>query len=534
VSGGQAGSDGSPTSIVLCSDGTWNRGGPGAPTNVWRLHQAVDRNHAVTAHDNGVGTERNLVMKFLGGAFGVGLHQNVADLYAVLVRHYEPGMKIYLFGFSRGAFTVRLLSGVIGMFGVVKRDNYPGTPEHAAKKVVHAFRLIHAQDVRENRAGWSWWTQRLLGGAPDFEQETRSFITKYCHEPTKDFIEFVGVWDTVRAIGGPLDGFVTAMNELLCLSFRDLYLSSCVRKGCQALAVDENRQTFAAIPWEITDQKGRPDTRVEQQWFTGCHSDVGGGYAKNGLSSIALDWMIDRAKKAGLKFDPEERQRIKASCDPYCALHNPRLNRGLFYRYKPRVVPPDAQFHDKLRERISAGTSGYAPGNLKPSDLERKAREAPVYSGLTDQVKRWAHAFGLGLTYRVRSWAHAFGLGLVLVFLAVSMFYPQSLKGERAAPGWANATLGTATTWVEHVVPLQIFDELVCRPLAVLKSNAWLFWAMFVGLLGSFLVCWVSRLRMESRAASEWDKHRRTDAHSAVDHAGSEPAANPANPRVSR
>ena len=519
MSGGQAGSDGSPTSIVLCSDGTWNRGGPGAPTNVWRLHQAVDRKHAITAHDNGVGTERNLVMKFLGGAFGVGLHQNVADLYAVLVRHYEPGMKIYLFGFSRGAFTVRLLSGVIGMFGVVKRGDYPGTPEHAAKKVVHAFRLIHAQDVRENRAGWSWWTQRLLGGAPDFEQETRSFITKYCHEPTKDFIEFVGVWDTVRAIGGPLDGFVTAMNELLCLSFRDLYLSSCVRKGCQALAVDENRQTFAPIPWEVTDQKGRPDTRVEQQWFTGCHSDVGGGYAKNGLSSIALDWMMDRAKKAGLKFDPEKRQPIKASCDPYCALHNPRLNRGLFYRYKPRVVPPDAQFHDKLRERISAGTNGYAPGNLRPSDFQGVTEEAPFHSGLT---------------YRVRSWAHAFGLGLVLVFLAFSIFYPHPLAGERAAPAWAQATLESAAGWLQHLVPLEIFDELVCRPLTVLKSNALLFWGLVVGLSGSFVVCWVSRLRMESRAASMWDEHRRPHVRGSVDQVGSEPAAEPSQSEVSR
>ena len=150
--------------IVLCSDGTWNRGGPGAPTNVWRLHQALDRQgqNIVTCHDNGVGTERGPIGKLMGGAFGFGLYTNVADLYAFLIRQYRPGDRIYLFGFSRGAFTVRLLSGILDSFGIVDPKQFSQeptgqmafeeSPERAAEFVVRAFRRVRTKKkVRSER-----------------------------------------------------------------------------------------------------------------------------------------------------------------------------------------------------------------------------------------------------------------------------------------------------------------------------------------------------------------------------------------------
>ena len=122
--------------IILSTDGTGNAGGVGHGTNVWRLHTAIDRQSHLTVEDNirqvafyhdGVGTQDKKILKIIGGAFGYGLKRTIKELYTFLVNNYEPGDQIYLFGFSRGAYTVRLLAGMILACGIIDRNKYDET-----------------------------------------------------------------------------------------------------------------------------------------------------------------------------------------------------------------------------------------------------------------------------------------------------------------------------------------------------------------------------------------------------------------------
>jgi len=261
--------------IVICADGTWNRPeqdlAKDAPTNVLKLARAIapvaNGVEQVVFYDWGVGSYYD---PLLGGGFGAGINKNIQDAYRFIVQNYDPGDELYFFGFSRGAYTVRSLAGLIRNCGVLERTR--------ASHIHGAFELYRNRD-----------------DAPGSVTARR--FRKHCSVSHPVRIRFIGCWDTVGSLGVPLSvlGF---LNERFL--FHDTELSSIVETARHALSIDEARGDFAPTLW---DRKAGID--IKQVWFAGAHGDVGGGYIKEPnepgvLADIPLNWMITEAEAAGL------------------------------------------------------------------------------------------------------------------------------------------------------------------------------------------------------------------------------------------
>jgi uncharacterized protein (DUF2235 family) len=275
-----------PKNIALCFDGTWDEpvgneltqssqtedGQTENPknTNVVKLNRLIGQNgpDQVTLYFNGVGTE--WYDHVSGGITGAGLDNRIKLGYQHLAENYEPGDRIFLFGFSRGAYTARSLGGMIRKCGILRRENLPNLDT--------AFDLYRKRDETPDSA------------------EAIQFRQDNSYDPA---IYFIGVWDTVGALGIPLKAFKGIDNKLC--GFHDTSLSSIIKYGFHALAIDENRKQFAPTLW--TGQPALGQT-IEQRWFAGAHSNVGGGYADDGLSNIALAWMYQKAAACGLRLAP--------------------------------------------------------------------------------------------------------------------------------------------------------------------------------------------------------------------------------------
>lgn len=274
--------------LVCCLDGTWNTPDQeGNPTNVTELMRAIrpaddHGTHQIVFYDKGVGTG-GWINRLRGGALGRGLGENVQDAYRFLVNNHEPGDEIHVFGFSRGAFTARSLCGLIGRVGLLR-------------------------DERDCTTKDAWDAYRLRQDDP--ERAERLAMVRRCTEPGVR-VRLVGVWDTVGALGIP-DG-ILSWNMRRKFAFHDTTLGHGIDHAFHALAIDELRGPFAPTLWRqpegeslpATDNadSGHDDPVVEQAWFPGVHSDVGGGYADNRLSRLPLDWMVRRAERTtGLAF----------------------------------------------------------------------------------------------------------------------------------------------------------------------------------------------------------------------------------------
>jgi hypothetical protein len=269
--------------LVVCCDGTWNAADQPSRTNVAKVALSVVPGSAAgkeqrVYYHSGVGTRRGERLR--GGAFGMGLSRNVVDAYRFLVETYEPGDELFLFGFSRGAFTARSLAGLLRNGGVLRRD--------------HADRIPEA---------WALYRDRIE--QPNGAAATL-FRRSYAYETE---IRFIGVWDTVGALGIPVPDSAwlqPAANRLnRRWEFHDTRLSRWVGAAFHALAIDEQRSAFRPALWHQKPGAVEQGQELKQVWFAGVHCDVGGGYKETGLSDIALLWMVDQARRHGLKFDPE-------------------------------------------------------------------------------------------------------------------------------------------------------------------------------------------------------------------------------------
>jgi uncharacterized protein (DUF2235 family) len=335
--------------IVLLSDGTGNSAAKLFKTNVWRLYEALDRSDQtkqVAYYDDGIGTSSFRPLAALGGIFGFGLKRNVLDLYRFLCRNYDSGDRIYCFGFSRGAFTARVLAGFIASEGIVE---YTGDETELEKDSAAAYRQFRKNF---NVTGGLVGLLRALRGA---------VLRRKPRKKASPDIEFVGVWDTVAAYGGPIEEMTRAIDYWVWpLSMPDRYMSRKVRRGCHAIALDDERNSFHPLLWNeehlddengpALDEGGRwkppaehlpqiDQQRISQVWFTGMHSDIGGGYAQDGLSYKALDWMMDRAAVYDLLFEPAERARIRERARHMDKMNDSRKGVvGGYYRYKPRKL----------------------------------------------------------------------------------------------------------------------------------------------------------------------------------------------------
>jgi uncharacterized protein (DUF2235 family) len=345
--------------LVVCCDGTWNTpdqvdGGRPCPTNVTKLARAVaDRDDAGVeqrlCYHVGVGSRPGERLR--GGAFGFGLSRDVKDAYRWIVENYDPGDELFLFGFSRGAYTARSTAGLVRNVGVLRRGN--------TDRIDDAYRLYR------DRA------------SKPADVEAELFRRSYSHETAafQTRIRFIGVWDTVGALGIPWSGVPLISRFNRRWSFHDTQLSRIVDGAFHALAIDERRRPFEPSVW--TPNPDAEGQRVEQVWFPGVHCDVGGGYADSALADVPLLWIARRAEEFGLALREGAFTRAggwgapgsnlpAVEPDPLGSMHDSR--KALY-----RLVPPHQRRlgeTDPAHERVAStalrrrDALGYGPPGL--------------------------------------------------------------------------------------------------------------------------------------------------------------------------
>ncbi|WGJ13631.1 DUF2235 domain-containing protein [Methylocapsa sp. D3K7] len=280
--------------VVFC-DGTWNRAdqssnGRPCPTNVLRLFEACSpenekKEPQIAHYVEGIGTQ--ITDRLIGGMFGYGISANIQNAYSFIASNYEQGDKIFLFGFSRGAYTARSIAGFIRNMGILTRNNL-----HLVTKAYQLYK----------DASSKWHPE---------SQFSKKFRERCTHQ--NETITFLGVWDTVGALGTPFGTPLGWLITKLCRAeFHDVKLSSIIESAYHAVAIDERRWPFRPCLWELSKthrEKNAESLRIdgiplyEEKWFPGVHSNIGGGYANSGLSDCSLKWMAQRASKHGLHLD---------------------------------------------------------------------------------------------------------------------------------------------------------------------------------------------------------------------------------------
>lgn len=308
--------------LVFCFDGTSNVLDAENPTNVVLTASGVahyDKNggQQLVYYDQGVGTAKGQALT--GGAFGLGLYANVLEAYSFLIFNYEPGDEIYVFGFSRGAYTARSFVGFIRTAGVLQRRHadkigrmrwlyQEGRNAPNADLELMGLRLDYGREICVDEVEDRFKCERLSGYSPG-------------KHPLLN-IQYVGVWDTVKTLG------FLRTNKY---AFHDDRLDSLVKSARHAISVDERRKKFDVTRWDNIDELNSnlglkvddPERPYQQMWFPGTHGGVGGGGDIRGLSDAALHWVWDGAKLAGLAFDVDEQSKIfKSRPDILAAVDN--------------------------------------------------------------------------------------------------------------------------------------------------------------------------------------------------------------------
>jgi len=327
--------------IVVFADGTRNEVDEGYATNVLKLYQMVERRteRQVAFYDPGVGTN---FFKILGSAFGVGISKNIQECYEYIVDYYQPGDKIFLFGFSRGAYTVRSLAGMIKKVGILERKS-----RHLSNRAFKIYKRKNNQDEAKFFRKQNCWSQK------DEEGDFRD-------------VYFIGVWDTVSALGFPLKA-VRSLNPFSARwhGFHDDVLSEHVKYGYQALSIDDERKIFHPEIWDESIKHEKQT--IEQVWFAGVHSNVGGGYRRSGLSDITLEWMTQKSQSAGLLLWDDYMKKVLISPDPQGKIYDPRSGFGKVYIKEKRSIAENSRIHISVFNRKDDEDSLYDPKNL-PND----------------------------------------------------------------------------------------------------------------------------------------------------------------------
>lgn len=272
--------------IIIFADGTWNSSAHKdnnqiAQTNVFQCFAKTLKETCPNGdtqyvyYEEGVGTG-NAIDKFVGGVTGKGIDDNILGLYRFIIERYTIGTEIFLFGFSRGAYTVRSLAGLIRNCGILKKDYI--------SKADRAFFIY-----RNKRKKYH----------PESD-ESKFFREHFSYPIEKTPIRFIGVWDTVGSLGIPVKirGF---RKRKYC--FHDVKLGSIIQNAYHALALDEKRVFFAPTLWQQETGEKFKHQKLEQVWFCGVHCDVGGGYSQGELYKLPMSYLITRAIEHGLNAD---------------------------------------------------------------------------------------------------------------------------------------------------------------------------------------------------------------------------------------
>jgi uncharacterized protein (DUF2235 family) len=326
--------------LAIFLDGTAND--PDDNTNVWRLKSILaetdtHQNSQLAYYDKGVGT--NWYDRFRGGAAGVGLSKNVRQAYQWLIDHYTDGDAIYIFGFSRGAFTARSLAGMISKCGLLTPDS--------PMPVAQAYDRYENQDARP-----IYRLPRTLGDPSNLGPE--DILIAQTSRRVK--IKFIGVWDTVGALGVKVKR--SRHEKRGEYDYHFVRLSRSYEHAYQALAIDEHRKDYVPslwyhfIPEQAPDKTHTPPPVVEQRWFVGAHSNVGGGYDNDPLPQFPLQWIQQKAIDADLGFresiQPSENAHLAKPVDSYA-----RFLGGIY-----RVLKFGKRFYRTIgvgREQVTIG-----------------------------------------------------------------------------------------------------------------------------------------------------------------------------------
>lgn len=340
-------------SLVVCCDGTWNTADQkGAPTNVTKMARAIPPRAAngdlqVVYYDEGVGVG-NVVERVVGGALGTGLSEKVQQAYRFFCLNYEPGDSLLMFGFSRGAYTVRSLAGLVSLVGLLRKGDLDQLPRV-----------------------WEYYRTPV-------EKRTVDFIDRRWIDGRVPDIAFVGVWDTVGSLGIP-GNFLGGLGRKRH-AFHDVKLGKRIRHAYQALAIDERRKNFSPAIWDTTATDLTAQT-VEQRWFAGAHSNIGGGYPDAVLSDIAFLWMCEKVRPLlTLDEDYIDRriEKVQAGTARGALIDSAT---GSFWKLqgtRDRTLGADAseQLHDSAFDRYRAGSADprpnpgpYAPFPYAPRNL---------------------------------------------------------------------------------------------------------------------------------------------------------------------
>ena len=321
--------------IVICFDGTWNKPADESlpaneriETNVCRFYQSVRAQSAdgikqVKWYDEGVGTK--WYDRVVGGGLGAGLEINIVQGYEFLAKEYQDGDEIYVLGFSRGAYTARSLVGMVRNCGLIH-------PKHLNLRVMMAYGIYRTRGDNADSV-----TAKMFRSA--FSREVK--------------IKFIGVWDTVGALGVPLD--VLKDVNMKFYEFHDTNLSGIVENAFHAMAIDEHRHDYDVCRWSPSE---KPVQNLEQRWFIGAHCDVGGGYPDRRLSDTALRWIQDKASDLGLALDPitiDAKNYLGEYADSYGQFLNGLYAKRNARHYRPvgiatfgnEVVDPSVQLRRK-------------------------------------------------------------------------------------------------------------------------------------------------------------------------------------------
>jgi uncharacterized protein (DUF2235 family) len=391
-----------PKRIVIFADGTGNAFST-QESNVWRLYEALDKAHPdqIAYYIKGVGTSSIGVLSALDGATGLGVPSNVCELYRFLCRNWAEGDEIFMFGFSRGAFTIRTLIGLIHHEGLVPNRLFSetDTPEGATRNcetVTHEEMTRNVSNAwrsyRRKTAPWHrtlptiWiarWLRDVLLGMNDlrrYRTRYKEFRYKAIQAQTEEQnrkeirITFAGLFDTVEAYGVPIEELRVAVDKAIWpISFNNRLLSPRVACARHALSLDDERITFH--PLRLDRSKETDENRIKEVWFAGVHSDVGGGYPDCELALVPCVWMANEATARGLRFKEDAIEEMGAESSALGPRHDSRGGMSVFYRYAPRPLETSLQaggipvIHHSVAERMVDGSDNYAPLTLPQTAL---------------------------------------------------------------------------------------------------------------------------------------------------------------------
>jgi uncharacterized protein (DUF2235 family) len=327
--------------LIVCCDGTWNSLEMVCPTNVVRFSEAckpiaADGTPQILYYDQGIGTEGGFKDKVFGGAFGWGINKNIQDVYRFLCLNYVEGDEVYLFGFSRGAYTVRSLAGMIYCSGLL--------PRHSIRDTIAAYQLYRTDHIKPH------------------SEAAKAF--RETHRSRQIDITLIGCWDTVGALGIP--NIVTTLPQRR-YQFHDTQLNRKIQHALHAIAIDEHRRPFDVAHMDLSEGA---TTQIREAWFPGNHGCVGGGTASTQpLSNATLLWMIEQIHELGLGLEFDNTWLSQLTTD-YTI---PIPDNMSFYRIMGainRTITGEVEMlHPGVKERYHA-VSTYRPKGLSGSPFK--------------------------------------------------------------------------------------------------------------------------------------------------------------------